>query len=100
MGCVQLGRLIEQRGRAQGVTKVGEGCLHWFLQVSGYLDWGKGRKMMPTRFLFLEKSPKCPCPSTNVLRLINKFPSHVTQVLFKLLLLCCISVALFVMLSL
>lgn len=38
-------------------------------------------------------------PATHVLRLVNKFNSLISQVFFKLLNVCCISVELFVMLS-
>lgn len=35
VACIGLGRFIEQKGRAQGFTKVDEGCFHWLLQVMG-----------------------------------------------------------------
>lgn len=41
-----------------------------------------------------------PALPSHILRLVNKLPSHMLQVLFKMLLLCCMSVGLSVMLAL
>ena len=50
--------------------------------------------------LLLEKSPKDPCPSSTHSETMSKSPSCIPHVFFKLLLLLCVSVGLFVVLSL
>ena len=60
---------------------------------------GRGEKWcLP--LLFLEKLPKDPFPAAHILRLLNRSPSCEPQGFLILLLLCCISAGLFVMLSL
>ena len=53
----------ERVGCAVLVSKVRGGCSHWF-PLFYYLGWGEGEKWRPPRLLFLEKSPKDPCPSS------------------------------------
>ena len=61
----------------------------------------QGNKMEPASFSVLGRSfPKIPAPPTQVVRLLNKFLFHKPLAFFKLLLLCCISAGLFVVLSL
>ena len=59
---------------------------------------GRGGKFL-SALLFLEKSPKIPAPPTQALGLANKSPSHIPQTFFKLLLLCSVTMELFVVLS-
>ena len=62
----------EHRGRHCGVSKLGGRCSHWFPQVSSCLGWRAGReKWCPQALLFLEKSPKDPCPSSTC-SVVNK----------------------------
>lgn len=69
--------------------------------VSGSLGWALGRNCCPPalNLLFLEKSPEDPSPSS-VHSEINKSSSCILQAFFKMLLLCCISAGLFVMVAL
>ena len=55
-----------------------------------------GEKWHLPALLFLEKFPKDPCTSIVHFE-ISKSPSQIPLVLFKLLLLCCVSVGVFVM---
>ena len=71
--------------------------LCWFLQLSCYLGWRGEEKWQPPVFLFWWGPLKISSPSVHVLRLVNKSPSHIPQVLFKFLFLCCILAGLLVM---
>jgi len=61
---------------------------------------GGRRKGCPASPLFLGKSPKDPCPSSTCPDISKQISPRLPQAFFKLLLLCCISVGLFVILSL
>ena len=74
-------------------------ALCWFPQVSMCLGRGWGRKWCLSTLCSWRDLPRIPAPPAHTLRLVNIF-SHKLQAFFKLLLLCCISVGLFVVLSL
>lgn len=86
--------LEENLSWVHGISKVDGGCWSWFLQVPSHLGlgWEVGEKWYLSALLFLETSPKDPCSLLHDLGLVNKSPSHISQVFFKLVLLCCISV--------
>ena len=88
----------EHRGRAccwQARWRMFVFCL--FLQVSIYLGWGAGEGNGACWLFCSWKSlPKISAPPAQALRLVNKYPSHILQEFFQLLLLC--SVGLFVVL--
>jgi len=58
-------------GQDTMVSQVGGECSCWLLQVSGSLGWGRGREMVPTALLFLEKHPEDPCPSSTCSEVSN-----------------------------
>ena len=83
------------------ITKVGKE--HWCivplpLRVSVSRVWGRGRKWCPPAPLFLERSLVIPAPLRPALRLVDKSPSHMPQVLCRLLSVHTISSGLFVVL--
>lgn len=70
--------------------------LHWLLQVSMYQGWMMGKGNCVHQLLCSWRIlPKIPGPPVHALWLVNKSPSYIAQVFFRLLLLCCISLYLF-----
>ncbi|CAD7681801.1 unnamed protein product [Nyctereutes procyonoides] len=63
----------------------------------GHSVGGGGAKWHPPALLFLEKSPKDPCPSSTHFKIKKQISLPYTQAFFKLLL-CCISAGLFIVL--
>lgn len=82
------------------VSKLCVKSWRWFLQVFQYLGWRLEEKWYPPDILYLEKSLRIPAPIQHFLGIINGSLSCTPQVIFRLLLLYCISTGLFVMLSL
>lgn len=75
-------------------------ALCWSQLVSLYLDQGEGGKWCSPAIFLLEKSPNNPCPSSIHSEINKQIASCMHQVFSKLLLLCCIYVGLFTVLSL
>lgn len=93
--------LQKNAGVRHAVSKLGiKYCAVWFLQ--GYvsrLENEEGKWSLKA-LLFLEKFPKDPYPSSTHSDISNESPSCISEAFSKLLLLCCISMGLFVVLPL